>query len=75
MITNEKILPLWHVAVMKTHVHLNNVDYDNVNHAAERLLDIFPKLSGADAVELVAALGLTMSNKSVNELERRMKNV
>ena len=75
MITNEKVLPLWRVAVMKTHVHLNNTDYDNVNHAAECLLDIFPKLSGADAVELVAALGLAMSGKSVKELERSMKDV
>ena len=75
MITNEKILPLWHNAVMRTHVHLNSKDYDIITGNAERLLDIFPNLSGADAIEIVAALGLALSNKSVNELERRIKNV
>lgn len=72
MITNEKVLPLWHVAVMRTHVHLKDTDYDIVNLNAERLLDIFPNLSGADAIEVIAAIGLALSKRSINELERRM---
>jgi hypothetical protein len=72
MITNEKVLPLWHVAVMQTHVHLKDKDYDIVNLNAERLLDIFPNLSGADAIEVIAAIGLALSKRSINELERRI---